>query len=122
MSMSNQLPQLESLSLESQSFGDRSAANKVSLPFHMGKYRLTLIGSCNGLVCIRNYKYYIWNPTTGKLEELPDPGFPAEEYYLLHHGLGFVAESESKSDYKLFLAADFGDTPFKSSSLGRPYR
>lgn len=102
---------LESLVLESPSFGDRSSARKLALPFpplnETKDLDLLLLGSCNGLVfaCFSKQSYCIWNPTTGFFQGLPDPEFAhPEDVHFLHHGIGYVSETD---EYKVIISVDF---------------
>ncbi|XP_004306577.1 PREDICTED: F-box protein CPR30-like isoform X1 [Fragaria vesca subsp. vesca] len=104
-------PQLESLDLaDTASFGHPSSVRKLSLPFERHARRdVTILGSCNGLVCVAfdaSY-FYIWNPATRFFMELPEPGFPDVCQQLTFHGVGYLSATD---DYRVF-ATSYGAYP-----------
>nr|XP_004289374.2 PREDICTED: F-box/kelch-repeat protein At3g23880-like [Fragaria vesca subsp. vesca] len=97
--------QVESLDLEAPSFGDTSSVRKLSCPFNKHGNRIKLLGSCNGLVCVAlesTRNLYIWNPTNGFFQKLPDPGFSQEDNIVVYSGLGHLSATD---DYKVIVAA-----------------
>ncbi|GER45171.1 F-box and associated interaction domains-containing protein, partial [Striga asiatica] len=77
---------------------------KLSFPFTERHDVLRLVGSCNGLVCVRfsPNTTILWNPTTGKLKKLPEPGICrlhwGYEYYSTASAFGY---DELHDDYKV---------------------
>ncbi|XP_062005047.1 F-box/kelch-repeat protein At3g06240-like [Rosa rugosa] len=98
-------PRLESLHLETTSFGDRSSVRKLQFPFQPPVGRLSLLGSCNGIVFIAfdERVFYIWNPSTGFFRKLPDPGSLCDQRFLFNYGVGYLSATD---DYKIFIATD----------------
>ncbi|PRQ48182.1 putative F-box domain-containing protein [Rosa chinensis] len=97
--------ELDSLDLDTPSFGEPSSVRKLSFPFppRPGGY-VTLLGSCNGLVfvAVDDKLFYIWNPFIGFLKQLPDPGFPLDEHWLAYYGVGYLSATD---DYKVLVAS-----------------
>lgn len=61
--------------------------------------KVTVLGSCNGLVCISTLRgCYIWNPSTRESKLLPDPTFESKTYNHVVHGFGYDCSGD---DYKL---------------------
>ncbi|KAF5441919.1 hypothetical protein F2P56_037129 [Juglans regia] len=94
-------------------FEDSSTPSVLVVPFQKRGRYVSIIGSCNGLVCVSLYShrdYYIWNPSTGNYRKLPDPGIslPGRKYW---HGFGY---DPSTDDYKL-LVANFRMPPSRES-------
>ncbi|PRQ18886.1 putative F-box domain-containing protein [Rosa chinensis] len=90
----------------------RSSVRQLACPLQQFGKRVLLLGSCNGLVFIglENCKHFsIWNPLLGLLHNLPAPGFSTKEnsnVSLYYHGFAYVSVTD---DYKVIVAADFGD-------------
>ncbi|KAK9949273.1 hypothetical protein M0R45_004806 [Rubus argutus] len=107
--------QLESLDLQTPSFGDDSSLRKLTCPFKEPGRAIKIVGSCNGMVFVvaRDFHntFYIWNPSTGLLFKLPNPGFDSIVVRLYpdlpHWGFGYVSAAD---DYKVFVAGSFRDS------------
>ncbi|XP_061988801.1 F-box protein CPR1-like [Rosa rugosa] len=104
---------LESLDLEKPfGIGNESSVRELACPLQQFGERVLLLGSCNGLVFIglENCRHLsIWNPLLGLLHNLPSPGFSTKEnsnVSLFYHGFAYVSATD---DYKVIVAADFGD-------------
>lgn len=95
---------LESIDLETRSFGDNSGVRRLSSPFNEPGH-LRFLGSCNGLVFVCQGSYEnmsIWNPSTGFLHNLHFPGFLSQgELTFSNHGFGYVSATD---DYKVLVA------------------
>ncbi|KAL2530258.1 F-box/kelch-repeat protein [Forsythia ovata] len=89
---------LRSFNLDSFMHDIRSLdAAKVN-GFVMDSISLLMVGSCNGLICVRDniHEIFLWNPSIRKSKELPDSGSP---YFLsLTYGFGF---DDINDDYKV---------------------
>ncbi|PRQ43409.1 putative F-box domain-containing protein [Rosa chinensis] len=97
-------PRVESLDLETPSFGDRSSVRKLKLPLRPPAGEVLPLGSCNGIVFLAfNEKIFnIWNPSTGFFKKLPDPGFSPKENELFVYGVGYLRATD---DYKVVVAS-----------------
>ncbi|CAB4284037.1 unnamed protein product [Prunus armeniaca] len=102
--VSTQTSGLESIDLETRSFGDNSGVRRLSSPFNEPGH-LRFLGSCNGLVFVCQGSYEnmsIWNPSTGFLHNLHFPGFLSQgEVTFSNHGFGYVSATD---DYKVLVA------------------
>ncbi|XP_062012849.1 F-box protein CPR1-like [Rosa rugosa] len=94
---------LESLDLDTPSYGDISSSRKLSFPFEEPGSDISLLGSCNGLVFVAfgEVDFYIWNPATRFFMELPKPGF-SDGLWLRYYGAGYLSATD---DYKVFAAS-----------------
>ncbi|XP_059436781.1 F-box/kelch-repeat protein At3g06240-like [Corylus avellana] len=69
-------------------------------------FSISVVGSCNGLVCIHAYdklKVVIWNPTTRETKVVPESNLPifAPAGYCTHiQGMGFGFDAKT-NDYKI---------------------
>ncbi|CAA0842507.1 F-box/kelch-repeat protein [Striga hermonthica] len=77
---------------------------ELNFPFTERHDVLQLVGSCNGLVCVRfsPNTTILWNPTTRKFKKLPEPGICqlhwGYEYYSTALAFGY---DELHDDYKV---------------------
>ncbi|XP_076891867.1 F-box/kelch-repeat protein At3g23880-like [Bidens hawaiensis] len=98
----NQGTRIESCNLHDVLY-DNSVNNALELdyPFKHPSKRVSIVGSCNGLVCIDVDKdvLYIWNPSTRISYRLPPTGTSRNRvgWYVLY-GFGY---DESTDDYKV---------------------
>ncbi|XP_024190186.1 putative F-box protein At3g16210 [Rosa chinensis] len=102
-------PRLESLDLETPSFGDRSSVRKLKLPLRPPANDVMPLGSCNGIVflAIDEQIYYMWSPSTGFFKKSPDPGFSPNNKAIIVHGVGYLPATD---DYIVFVGStDFVD-------------
>ncbi|XP_076891865.1 F-box/kelch-repeat protein At3g23880-like [Bidens hawaiensis] len=98
----NQGTRIESCNLDDVLY-DNSVNNALELdyPFRRLSKRVSIVGSCNGLVCIDVDKdvLYIWNPSTRISYRLPPTGtYRTQPGVYVLHGFGYV---ESTDDYKV---------------------
>ncbi|GLT42057.1 hypothetical protein SLA2020_160790 [Shorea laevis] len=87
-------------------FGD-DGGTMVNLTFPLEREdgHLRIVGSCNGLVCLvldGKRDFFLWNPSTGDCNKLPEACTPAGEWYV--HGFGYDSSSE---DYKVVLVTTY---------------
>ncbi|CAM8901263.1 unnamed protein product [Rhodiola kirilowii] len=91
---------------------DLTITMPIEYPFEVTPDDIEIIGSCNGLLCfmvavaysLTDYKFILWNPSTGACRELANPG-PLIGHYpdiIPIYGFGYDAES---NDYKIIRAA-----------------
>ncbi|XP_076948076.1 F-box/kelch-repeat protein At3g23880-like [Bidens hawaiensis] len=98
----NQGTRIESCNLDDV-MHDNCVNNALELdyPFkHLSK-RVSIVGSCNGLICIDVDKdvLYIWNPSTRKSYRLPPTGtYRTHPGFYVLHGFGYIASTD---DYKV---------------------
>ncbi|KAF5441920.1 hypothetical protein F2P56_037130 [Juglans regia] len=101
-------------SLDCEALFEHSTTPSVlAVPFQKRGRYVSIIGSCNGLVCVALYShrdFYIWNPSTGNYRKLPDPGISLRGH-IYRHGFGY---DPSTDDYKL-LVANFRKPPSRES-------
>ncbi|XP_059436789.1 F-box/kelch-repeat protein At3g23880-like [Corylus avellana] len=70
------------------------------------KFRISVVGSCNGLVCLHAYNtlnVVIWNPTTKETKVVPKsnlPRFAPAGYRTRIQGMGFGFDAKT-NDYKI---------------------
>ncbi|KAL6145888.1 hypothetical protein ACLB2K_056572 [Fragaria x ananassa] len=101
------VPELESLDLDSPSFDDCSSLRKHKLPLDPADSYALPLGSCNGIVFLAfdDNIIYTWNPSTGFLKKLPDPGFSRNGNELILYGVGYLSATD---DYRVFVvSADY---------------
>ncbi|KAB1202210.1 hypothetical protein CJ030_MR8G001762 [Morella rubra] len=92
-------------------FGDGDAVRELDFPFKQTGFRVNILASCNGLVCMSVFDdkdFYIWNPLTGDHRRLPYPGFSTDCECIWSHGFGYDSLTD---DYKLLLMADRPGVP-----------
>lgn len=83
-----------------------SVATTVDFPFKSMNSYFTIIGSCNGLLCISDDRVYhthtiiLWNPCIKKLVFLPKPCLVYNSYGTFVQSLGFGHDSVT-DDYKV---------------------
>ncbi|KAL6145889.1 PREDICTED: F-box protein CPR30-like [Fragaria vesca subsp. vesca] len=96
---------LESLLLETTSFGYSSSVRRLKYPFRPPAGNDLLLGSSNGIVFLAFDKkvFYAWNPSTGFYNELPDPGDLCDQQYCFRSGVGYLSAT---NEYKVFIASD----------------
>ncbi|XP_026383333.1 F-box/kelch-repeat protein At3g06240-like [Papaver somniferum] len=86
---------------------DGIGVNEMDYPFKSSASNIKLVGSYNGLVCIRidNDFYCIWNPVTYEYKRLPEtPNVNNyEEEDVETYGLGYDCKTD---DYKLVIVVD----------------
>ncbi|KAF7113231.1 hypothetical protein RHSIM_RhsimUnG0147300 [Rhododendron simsii] len=71
----------------------------LDFPSKVSNHRGTIVGCCDGLVCIASDReVFIWNPSTRKSKRLPDVEIPSPYHYIAMHGFGY---DESIDDYKV---------------------
>ncbi|KAK9950116.1 hypothetical protein M0R45_005618 [Rubus argutus] len=104
ISISTDAPQLESLDLQTPSFGDDSPVRKLNFPLQQPRGSVRLLGSCNGLVtfCLGGEFFYIWNPSIGFFKQLPNPGLSLNKKDQIYYGFGYLSATD---DYKVFLGS-----------------
>ncbi|KAM5559952.1 F-box protein CPR1-like [Rosa sericea] len=109
---SHATPRLEFLDLETPSFGDTCSFRSLNFRCQKEGGYVRLLGSCNGLLFFLKGcdefpdKFYICNPSTGMLKELPDPGFTAKNpdfWFSLYYGVGYLPATDN---YKVFVASE----------------
>ncbi|XP_024196454.1 uncharacterized protein LOC112199711 [Rosa chinensis] len=93
--------------MPASSFKDKSSVRKVKFPFLLPGGKVTLLGSCNGLVFLVvqiNFGEYFYtcNPSTGLFKQLPSPG--SDEDHLSYIGGGGVDYVSATDDYKVLTA------------------
>jgi F-box interacting protein len=79
-----------------------SSIRKLAAPFKQPESGMvTVLGSCNGLVCVAQLHIapHIWNPSTGLLHKLPDPG--PEISCMQCSGFGYLTATD---DYKVMVS------------------
>ncbi|KAE7995730.1 hypothetical protein FH972_000500 [Carpinus fangiana] len=82
-------------------------------------FTICVVGSCNGLVCLRAYntlKVVIWNPTTKETKVVPEsnlPLFAPAGYCSRIQGMGFGFDAKT-NDYKIINFVSMYDTTFES--------
>ena len=81
--------------------------NHLDYSFKCSNGVVTIVGSCNGIVCIAaadqlNYlnHFYFWNPAIRKPVELPDLGYTCEKCDTFAYALGFGYDHVT-NDYKV---------------------
>ncbi|XP_047324151.1 F-box/kelch-repeat protein At3g23880-like [Impatiens glandulifera] len=94
---------LKSCSLSSV-LNEESSITCLDYPWEHPPRSIRIIGSVNGLVCIRvdlslYTSLYIWNPSTGKAKRLPDYGSTIYAE-IISYGFGY---DEANSDYKVVI-------------------
>ncbi|KAK9949278.1 hypothetical protein M0R45_004811 [Rubus argutus] len=107
--------QLESLDLQTPSFGDDSSLRKLTCPFKEPGRAVKIVSSCNGMVFVVAHDFhdtsYIWNPSTGLLFKLPYPGFDSKRVgsrpVLPRCGFGYVSATD---DYKVVAVGSLGNS------------
>ncbi|GLT45701.1 hypothetical protein SLA2020_195150 [Shorea laevis] len=76
-----------------ESFGvDGNSVVDLRFPAETRHPHLRIVGSCNGLVCLvssRSRDFFLWNPSTGDCNELPDACSPLGNRYF-NSGLGVL--------------------------------
>ncbi|BBH05859.1 F-box and associated interaction domains-containing protein [Prunus dulcis] len=102
----------------SSGIGDNSWVRNLRFPLKQPDLNPTvkvILGSCNGLICVAlafNQHFYIWNPSTGFLQKLPDPDFGSQNIKTLDsYGFGYVSAAD---DYKVIVAV----RPTQTSNRG----
>ncbi|XP_026458001.1 F-box/kelch-repeat protein At3g23880-like [Papaver somniferum] len=96
----NMLPEIIRQTVESKPLISNEDVVKVMYPFegkpsHRGGDGITIVGSCNGLICASHARYifYVWNPCTGEYKVIRSPfGFQNRSF-------GFGYDSQT-CDYK----------------------
>ncbi|XP_076891824.1 F-box/kelch-repeat protein At3g23880-like [Bidens hawaiensis] len=93
---------IESCHLHHVLYDNNSINNALDLdyPFkHLSKL-VSVVGSCNGLVCIAVYRsaLFIWNPSTRKSHRLPPSDYEKHIGLFALHGFGY---QQSTGDYKV---------------------
>lgn len=75
------------------------AAN-IDYPVEKAPSSISIVGSCNGLVCIvvDCEQIYIWNPSTRKSNKLKDSGFIRKQHCYTIYGFGY---DEINDDYNV---------------------
>ncbi|KAJ4841817.1 hypothetical protein Tsubulata_026734 [Turnera subulata] len=82
---------------------------KLYFPLKRAGNPVYLIGSCNGLVCVRLHYFWnyghlvVWNPCTGIYRELPNPKYRSEDDEDGYGSYGFGYDSASQ-DFKILLS------------------
>ncbi|GFP90678.1 F-box/kelch-repeat protein at3g06240 [Phtheirospermum japonicum] len=75
---------------------------RVDYPFSGRDGEISLVGSCNGLVCVslHTHSLVLWNPTTGKWKRIPDSDtdVDTEGGYCISFAFGY---DELHDDYKV---------------------
>ncbi|KAL6138649.1 hypothetical protein ACLB2K_063929 [Fragaria x ananassa] len=84
---------LESLDLDTPLFGDPSTVRELRFPSRPPARDVSLLCSWNGILFLGfgpfgEYIFYMWNPSTGFLKQLPDPDFLPNNYEVLAYGIG----------------------------------
>ncbi|GKU85629.1 hypothetical protein SLEP1_g268 [Rubroshorea leprosula] len=87
-------------------FGDNGGTMvDLTFPLEREDGHLRIAGSCNGLVCLvldGKRDFFLWNPSTGDCNKLPEACTPAGQWYV--HGFGYDSSSE---DYKVVLVTNY---------------
>lgn len=75
-------------------------AARIDYPVETTPSSISLVGSCNGLVCIvvDSEQIYIWNPSTRKSNKLNDSGFIRRQHWYTIYGFGY---DEINDDYNI---------------------
>ncbi|KDP38909.1 hypothetical protein JCGZ_00666 [Jatropha curcas] len=79
---------------------------QLGVPFKENNQSFSIVGSCNGLVCLMhnlytyNYTFVLWNPVIGKSLELPEPNIKFDSHGAFEAFVGFGFDSCSY-DYKV---------------------
>ncbi|XP_058203833.1 F-box/kelch-repeat protein At3g23880-like [Rhododendron vialii] len=105
-------PDLNSCSISAIMYEQSATAVSLDCPFVGSPDSISIVGSCNGLVCITIHKSTIilWNPSTRKAKKLPEIGMQLNELtdsehafspmWLHVYGFGY---DESIDDYKVVV-------------------
>ncbi|XP_004289376.1 PREDICTED: F-box protein CPR30-like [Fragaria vesca subsp. vesca] len=97
--------QVQSLDVQTSSFGDDSSVANLTCPFKQPGRIMYMLGSCNGMVFVSLRDddgivgYYIWNPCTARFLKLPDVGIDESEPRV---GFGYVSATD---EYKVVVTA-----------------
>ncbi|XP_004301891.1 PREDICTED: F-box/kelch-repeat protein At3g06240-like [Fragaria vesca subsp. vesca] len=85
---------------------ETKSVKKVNFPFK--RRFVTLLGSCDGLVFVvdenhaKSFRVHVWNPLTGFVKELPNPGFSTDfDLDLRAYGVGYLPAT---NEYKVILS------------------
>ncbi|XP_042515314.1 F-box protein CPR1-like [Macadamia integrifolia] len=94
---------------------------ELNHPLKFPRHGTELVGSCNGLLCISNYRYrniFLWNPSTRRYKKLPyiptETPFNRLPPHLAAYGFGYEPITE---DYKLVKVVSFYDIDDNSIRL-----
>ncbi|XP_047320924.1 F-box/kelch-repeat protein At3g23880-like [Impatiens glandulifera] len=94
---------------------EESSITDIDYPLEDYPLSFRVIGSANGLVCIRllacDNSLFIWNPSTGRAKSLPPYGFRIHLERIISYGFGY---DEANSDYKVVVIYLLG-RPFEMS-------
>ncbi|XP_026445948.1 F-box/kelch-repeat protein At3g06240-like [Papaver somniferum] len=97
-----------SVDKESLSSSLPSSIDRIHRPLVGIFRRISVVGCCNGLFCIRDtghHDFSLWNPSTGDCKRVPSP--PGDQFQVGypwngHEGMGYGFGYDSKTDdYKL---------------------
>ncbi|KAL8144775.1 hypothetical protein AgCh_003108 [Apium graveolens] len=99
--------------------GVNAIVKKINIPFSASMPEFIVVGSCNGLLCLRDSLYmdsvYIYNPFTNEYKELPKTKHYDEKEVVC--GFGYHSETDQ---YKKFLYSGLGGNTWRN--LGQvPY-
>ncbi|XP_059630516.1 F-box/kelch-repeat protein At3g06240-like [Cornus florida] len=97
----------QSIDYESLLDNNKNALLELDCPLWSRKSNVSIIGSCNGLICyvVDKFKVIIYNPSTRVSKELPKPPItpPLSGRICYYYGFGF---DSSDNDYKVVLGMD----------------